>query len=511
MRCKTAKVSVRTLSKTKPKIVFPDSSSLNLPTNQQQLSKSPKKKNIQRPSTENRNKHGCDEKTTLSVKPKLNEIPFDLIDRYLKKKIEEIYFKQNFPQNIYSEKLLILSDIAESITNLKMHDDSKNYQLIFSLIFSHLYRTPPQITDFFSSIDTELYHSIDDPNYINYLSEIQNENWEELSLIYDIALAFLQRKNFNFKIAFNSIGELFKLCIYLSRSTHPIEQTKITSLLSQIYQISPKKLQSFELSIAIGEIIRVCYEDQPFAIAKVLLPFLSHFSEFFILRIDLFKTILFSLQKSFYYLYFRKEFVHFEFSFLEHLTSRKNIEMKKIVPSIMQNMISIWPRQNTQKQLAFLSEIGYLSSYIEEEFIEECLKLFLPKYSTIIIGCQAGIAEEALLLWQINDFVWFMTVRPEISYPFLVVPLFQAAKEHWEIIIRALATSVLAVLKANNEQIFISLGEQIKSLQNRLVVNEMAKAAKWISLINDFVPNKKEKNQKKNQIRSMFIGCEYIK
>lgn len=390
----------------------------------------------------------------------------------------------------------ILREIHTAILNpkLKISDSKDNYEVIFKLISLHLFQVVP-------SIPKEWYSPSDFYFQTDNIQEIQ---WPHLTIIYDIANGFINRPKFDQKATLFLIGDLLKLITYRSRTPDTREQEQIATLFLEIYS-KFQDLRKFAFDMIASTLNRIINENEPYTSAKPLLnilasiipglksPLRKYYRRFF-------NYVILPLHQSPYLSYFAKELFLVATQFLEH--------SPQLVVEVYFTNVRYWPRLQPQKQLLFLDEIVYCSSFVEEDQIEKALKIIAPQLMISLNTCHAAVAERILSMWEVNDFVWLIVEKPEISYPLFLPKVYECAANHWNVDIKMEATAVLHVMQQNNPMYYGLIGEKFKSLQSQIIWNDLKTGESWKYLLDKFESDKQRKTQQMRILKRIFIGFD---
>lgn len=499
------KGKVQTIIPPRPKIFAPGNVSMS-PSNKSSNSKlssitHSKKLSDLQPTSEQNNQSisNSDIKQKESTVASLISCDPLKVDQLFREKCKSICFRVDFSEGISSAKISYKEEVLSEIYSIfllpkcPISDTKENYDALFTLVAFHLYRTPPELPPLWLSTD-DFY----------FQNEVFHEQiWIHNSIIYNILLAFLKKPSFNFKFGEKYVGELTKLSIFLSRSIDDREQEMLKQLLSTIY-INFPKLRRFMLSVMQNSFRRVIDNIDPYSSCKVTLDALKNIVKGFKVPLKkeheiLFLYFILPLHRCQFLSYFYKELYSVCVAFLE-----KNSELVFAMFNVLNHF---WPRLQPSKQLIFLEEFGYISSFVSEQSVPSIYKLFLSRYTQSIKGCHCIVSEKALSLLEINDFVWLITIRADLSYPILLPAIYMAAASHWNNVIRLLAATALKALCLNNEKIFNYVGKNLKNIENHQIVHGIETAALWRDLIFQY-SNREDGSNKIKQLAQIFIGCE---
>ncbi|OHT07078.1 hypothetical protein TRFO_05274 [Tritrichomonas foetus] len=482
-----------------PKIMRPSFSSLN------KKAESPSKKTdkiiTKRSSTATSSKtpENPKKKILFPALPPLESVTKESVDDLFIKKCKLCFqlcdFSEGAPEIYISSKKDMLTEILNGLSNetLCISDTKESYSILFALIALHIYRTP-------SSIPIEWYSLSD---FYMLTDEYHPRNFIHLDLIYDIAIALFKRPKFNVNDSLDLAGDLFKLCVYLCRTIDDREQLKLAELIVTIYSVM-KPLRKFLLKVLKTAIIRIIYENEPFSALKPILIALASIVGGFKTplknRKNIFYDCILPIHSSPYLSYFGKELFIVVNQFLE--------KDSFLILSLFKYLVQHWPRLQPQKQLILIDEIAWFASYVEVEFLETAIHIIVPQLMTSLKNCHASVSEKILSMWEINDFVWMMVSKPEISYPLIIPILYEVASTYWTFEIRSYATAVLNVMNLNNKNMFTIVGLNLRKIQNEFILKSMERGEKWKYLVNNFEEGKRAKRIKLKMISSLFVGCD---
>lgn len=502
---KNLKPSVKTLAKTKPKIMRPDF----FPQTASSQSHS-----IHSPHLIDSNRVAPmrPEVAPLNRKP-LQKLAFPVLPMMIISKDEEIdsLFRQkcalchqicDFSAQREMQYIMAKEDILREILkyiqdeNCKLSDSKENYDAVFLLITRHIYRTPTRLPD--------EWYSVSDYYYLT--DQIIEPNWPHNSIVYDIMISFIERPSFSEELATFLGGDLMKLCVYLFRSPDQREQQKLALLFLTLYH-KMRGLRSFGLDTLQHSLRRIIYEDEPFTSAKPILSALSNIIAGIKKPIkdrylDLFYESILPLHRSLYFTYFHEQLETCLTQFLE--------KDHHLVVDLFSTLIKYWPRLQPYKQSIFLDEITYYSSFVEDDFLKETIPIILPQLMFSLDGVHAGISEKILLMFEVNDFVWLMTIHPELTYPMLVSQLFITCRTYWNPDLRVISSAVLTILRMNNLLVFDQVGKNLANLESSKIMVGFDRAGKWKYLITTYERSSKRRKYKLQWLSRLFVGCEPI-
>lgn len=393
----------------------------------------------------------------------------------------------------------ILSVIKENYPKIPIDEDINN--TIFTLIAIHIMRNPQPIPpEWYSIFD---YYMLTDKDGLEWLHPLE---WSHISVVYDIVISYIKLPQFDPSNCLTLCGDLIKLSVFECRTSDDREQKKLELLFLALYE-KVKKLRSFALNVSCFALTRIIYENEPFTSAKPILSALTSIVAGFqkplkYKYVKIFQKVIIPLHHNSCLSYFARELFCCIVQFLEH--------DHKLVVDLYKIIVRDWPRLQPEKQLLFIDEITILSSFVDEPFLNECIRLICPQLMASLMSCHAGIAEKILSMWEVNDFVWMMTIEPAISYPLLIPSLFEVGITYWNPEIRLIVSSVLNVMKMNNEQVFVAAGENLKKLKSVKIMNGLTRAAKWKYLIVNYEKDQNEKKMKLFHLSQLFDGLESI-
>lgn len=511
-----------------PKILKPSFSSLSrkndLSLKEKESVQSPYSKNRSTTSisplkqkdsnSNNKSNNSTDEKKIFfPTLPSLSSASPNSVDDLFSKKVKLCFqqcdFSDGSPEIFIASKESILKELSDSLSDpaIKISDSKENYDLIFSLIALHIFRTPAPIpAEWFSTTD---YYLLND--------EYHPKNFRHLQLIYDIGINFFQRPNFNIENSIELAGDLFKLCVYLCRTIDDREQLKLSELIVEIYS-TMKPLRHFFLIVIKTAIIRIIYDNEPFTSLKPLLTSLASIVAGFKkekkkktqekkdkkskLKMSLFFDCLLPIHHLPFLSYYSTELAMVLAQYFE--------KYKSLLLPLFKELIGHWPHMNSKKQLIFIDEISWFASYIEDSTIVDVIHTIVPQLMSSMKSCNSIVTGKILSMWEINDFVWLTVVKPDISYPLIIPSLYEVASSYWLDDCKMYATAVLNVLNINNKAMFLTVGSNLKKIQNNFILKNLDSGSKWINLIQNSDNSKRNKKMKIEIVASLFVGCDAI-
>ena len=393
-----------------------------------------------------------------------------------------------------------LNDILSSLSDssFKLPQDSESYSALFSLIASHIFQTAKDFPKLWNSLNDYYYYEVD--------KNLEDKEWYFKALIYDIAIAFFKRGDFDIEIANFLTCDLFKLVVYLMRTIYQKEQEKLEVLFVEIYK-KMGKYRRFGLEVARSALTRISVNNDSFVGARSLLAVMRSITDGLKVPLkkshkEFFHSTILPLHKHDHCLYFWTELVNLVLSYLE--------KDENLTVDAYKYIMGIWPRVCVSKQINFIEEIGMLASFVPNNSTTEVVHAIATQFNNTVMGVNTILAKKMLTLFDINDFVWLITEKPEDSYPVLIPSLFAAANTHWDVDSRDLSVAVLNVMRDNHPKIFNVVGKAMKSIENNKIMKIMERGLKWQILIENFEEDEDERKRKSEMVSILFVGCEHI-
>jgi serine/threonine-protein phosphatase 2A regulatory subunit B' len=387
-----------------------------------------------------------------------------------------------------------LKDIVAAIDNpsCALANDLPNWEAAFTLIAAHIFRYPGRIpAEWFSFFD---YFA---------LSDLCHEpGWPHISLVYDFGVGFVKRMTCDSAEKVHICGDLLKLAVYLARTPDDREQQKLVLFFLAIYE-NVLELRDIAWQVVSSALARILYDDEPFVAAKPLLCALATIIGGFRKPLNdqhlpFFHDILLPLHRNQYLVYFAKELLSCVCQYLEKDPS--------LVVHVFRTVMRYWPRLQPTKQLIMLDEVALFSSFVEEEWLIECVHIVCPQLLSAIAGCNSWVSEKALSMWEVNDFVWFMTTNPGVTFPIVLPRIHDVVKFYWAPEIRLLATAVLRTMQANDQRVFDIVGVSMTKIQSLELIERAGKASRWKYLITNFEENEQIRRVKMRVMSRLFEG-----
>jgi hypothetical protein len=301
-------------------------------------------------------------------------------------------------------------------------------------------------------------------------------------------------------------GDFLKLTLYLARTPDDREQQKVVLLFLAIYE-KVVKLRPFAWQVVSSALLRILYDDEPFVAAKPILGALATVIMGFKQPLNskhrpFFHGVLMSLHRNQYLVYFAKELLVCVCQYLEKDGS--------LVLSVFQTIRRYWPHAQSAKQLIMLDEIALFSSFVEEEWLVQCVRVICPVLLSAMTSCNAWVSEKVLGMWEINDFVWFMTVQPVVTFPTIVPTIYEVGRAYDSPEIRFLAAAVLRTIQLNDGRAFELIGKSLTTIQSIELMKKADRAAKWKLLISNYEADRRERTRKLMMLSTLFEGYERV-
>jgi serine/threonine-protein phosphatase 2A regulatory subunit B' len=442
------------------------------------------------------------EPLSFPVFPTLSNSSPDQIDSLFREKCKSCLQKCSFTDPSHSSfisgKEEILKEICSALENpqISLANDLLNWESVGTLIAAHIFRVPQSPPpEWFSFYD-----------FFAMSDSCHPPEWRHHSLIYDIAIAFFKRMKCDINEKLAIAGDFLKLAVYLARTPDDREQGKVTRLFLAIYE-NVIALRQFGWRVVESALSRILYETEPFVAAKAILAALGGIIAGLKTPLDpkhlpFFFEVLMPLHRNQFLFYFSKELLTCVWQYLEKDGS--------LVVAVFQTVIRYWPRLQPQKQMIMLDEITYFSSFVEEEWLVQCVRIVCPQLMISLSSCNSGISEKVLSMWEVNDFVWLMTSNPAVTYPIVCPTVYETGRSYWQPEIRFLAAAVLKTMQANDERAFDAVGKNLRKIQSLEIMKGFNRAAKWKYLIYTYEPESRMRNRKLHFLSVLFPGCEGI-
>jgi hypothetical protein len=113
-------------------------------------------------------------------------------------------------------------------------------------------------------------------------------------------------------------------------------------------------------------------------------------------------------------------------------------------------------------------------------------------------------------MWEVNDFVWFMTSNPAVTFPIVCPVIYETGRSYWQPEIRFLAAAVLKTMQLNDERAFDAVGKNLRKIQSLEIMKGFNRVAKWKYLICTYEQETRVQNRKLHLLSVLFPGCEGI-
>jgi hypothetical protein len=397
-----------------------------------------------------------------------------------------------------SAKQEVLTDILTALDNssFPLTNDIPNWEAASTLVAAHIFRFPSRIpAEWFSFFD---YFALSDVCH--------DPVWPHRSLAYDIGIAFVKRMRADDEPKIHICGDFLKLAVYLARTPDDREQQKLVLFFLAIYE-RVVELRPFAWQVVSSVLLRVLDDGEPFVAARPILGALATVITGFKKPLNnkhrpFFDTILMPLHRNQYLVCFAKELLLCVGQYLEKDGS--------LVLSVFQTIRKYWPHTQSAKQLVMLDEIALCSSFIEDGWLVECARVICPLLLSAMTSCNAWVSEKVLGMWEINDFVWFMIVRPVITFPIIVPTIYEVGRTSDRPEIRFLAAAVLRTIQLNNGRAFQLIGKSLTTIQSIELMQKADRAAKWKWLISNYEANRRQRTRKLMLLSTLFEGYERV-
>ena len=113
----------------------------------------------------------------------------------------------------------------------------------------------------------------------------------------------------------------------------------------------------------------------------------------------------------------------------------------ELTPDIVNGLLHIWPKINSQKEVSMLSEMEELIEKLglrdfeneqqRQEIFKKVMKPLFKQMAKCCCSTNFQVAEKALVLWNNEVFIHFFEQNNAELMAIVAVPLHYASKNHW--------------------------------------------------------------------------------
>eukprot|EP01102_Stenamoeba_stenopodia_P010807 TRINITY_DN328_c0_g1_i2.p1 TRINITY_DN328_c0_g1~~TRINITY_DN328_c0_g1_i2.p1 ORF type:complete len:451 (-),score=52.33 TRINITY_DN328_c0_g1_i2:175-1527(-) len=340
-----------------------------------------------------------------------------------------------------------LQDIISYLKATNHPFNTEVYEAIFKMFELNLFRPLPPKEKYIDGIF--------DPEDED---ETYEEAWLHLQYVYEFFLLFLGLPMFDREVAKQFVTPPFVLKILeLFDSEDPRERNQLKMVLHKLYSRFVQMRGHIRKHISHILLIFVYDTERHNGIAE-LLEILGSIVNGFQTplkeehRTFLFKAIM-PLHSSKNVIQFHKQLMY---CINEYLTKDESLAAE-----ILHQLIRYWPTYGTNKQLAFMFEMGELLATVNLSRLEKCKDLLFKRLGTCMESPHFQISEKAMDIFYNNvAFRRFfnMHVATQLSYFYEVLK--RVSTNHWHRNTRILAEIVLSKLKEVTPSLYASAEEE---------------------------------------------------
>jgi len=318
------------------------------------------------------------------------------------------------------------------------------------------------IRQLMNMIEENLFRSMNRPRAANYNPDedepFQDPEFEHVTLVYELFVHFIESPGFHPNQMKRYIDQRFVLnMIDLFNSYDARERETLKTVLHRIYG-KFLGLRGFIRKTINNVFLQFIFEDGSFNGIAELLEILGSIINGFAIPIKaehkvFLSRVLIPLHKSPRYQSFQGQLAYCIVQFVE-----KDASLTQL---IIGSILRYWPLTNTTKEVLFLSEVEEILDVCEpHEFINVCEPLF-HRLALCVDSQHFQVAERALYFWNNEYIVSLIEENSSIIMPIVFMPLYDAARHHWNSTIVMLVCNVLKTLMEVNQELFDELAEDL--------------------------------------------------
>lgn len=318
------------------------------------------------------------------------------------------------------------------------------------------------IRQLMNMIEENLFRSMNRPKAANYNPDedepFQDPEFEHVTLVYELFVHFIESPGFHPNQMKRYIDQRFVLnMIDLFNSYDARERETLKTVLHRIYG-KFLGLRGFIRKTINNVFLQFIFEDGSFNGIAELLEILGSIINGFAIPIKaehkvFLSRVLIPLHKSPRYQSFQGQLAYCIVQFVE-----KDASLTQL---IIGSILRFWPLTNTTKEVLFLSEVEEILDVCEpHEFINVCEPLF-HRLALCVDSQHFQVAERALYFWNNEYIVSLIEENSSIVMPIVFMPLYDAARHHWNSTIVMLVCNVLKTLMEVNQELFDELAEDL--------------------------------------------------
>ncbi|OHS97791.1 phosphoprotein phosphatase [Tritrichomonas foetus] len=436
----------------------------------------------------------------FEVHPLLSEVPREEIKDHFVKKCQQCcqmcdFSKsdQSVPQKAKEE---ILTDILRGASDIdlvsRMNEDE--YLLFYRFFSKNVIRSTPQPPDLWSS-----------PSSLDFLTDrVVELSWDHISLCYDIFLAFISNRRFNYSFCKKSVFKIIHGIIPLFTSPDAREREKLINVFHGMYrhlikyrhkmlkEISNLFFISKDSSTPIG-----CAE-----LLNSLIPIVQGYKvPLHKDNVTFFTKIILPLHSCPQFQYFSTNIIFILFAFISKDSS--------LIVLVFDYLLRHWPKTSPTKQILFLNEIEKLSEAVSQENVVMSATMISKMLSFCVTEMNFGVCEKALMLWESDPFMKLIAVQSRSTYPILVPAIFNAATTHWCEEVKTLALNSMRLLKGCDLAAFDAVGQKFHQTESEKANKQIEAGNIWLQMVENYAaPSAKDWLYK--IINSIYTSCEPI-
>jgi len=323
------------------------------------------------------------------------------------------------------------------------------------------------IKQLMAMIEENLFRSLNRPMTANFNADedepFLDPEYDHVSLVYEIFVHFIESPGFHPNQMKRYVDQKFVVnLIELFNSYDPRERETLKTVLHRIYG-KFLGLRGFIRKTINHIFLQFIFENDSCNGVAELLEILGSIINGFAIPIKaehkVFLTkVLIPLHKSPRYQSFQGQLAYCIVQFVEKEASLTHL--------IIGSILRYWPLTNTTKEVLFLSEVEEILDVCEpHEFLNICEPLF-HRLALCVDSQHFQVAERALYFWNNEYIVSLIEENSTLIMPIVFMPLYDAAKHHWNSTIVMLVCNVLKTLMEINQELFDELAEDLMDENN---------------------------------------------
>ncbi|PKA57206.1 Serine/threonine protein phosphatase 2A 57 kDa regulatory subunit B' iota isoform [Apostasia shenzhenica] len=393
--------------------------------------------------------------------------------------------------NLYISKLnlcCVIFDFSDSNKNSTEKDIKR--QTLIELV-DYVSSGPPRFTEPMIAASCKMFASnlfrIFPPNYKSNSGGGENDEeepmfdpaWSHLQIVYDLLLQFIASSSLDAKVAKKYIDHSFILKLLdLFDSEDPRERECLKTILHRVYGKFMVH-RPFIRKIVSNIFFRFIFETERHnGIAELLEVFGSVISGFALPLKEEHKIFLWRALIPLH----KPKTVGIYLQQLTFCITQFIEKEPKIASSVIMGLLKYWPVTNSQKEVAFLSELEEILELTNVVEFQKCMVPLFRRIGYCLNSSHFQVAERALFLWNNDHIIGMVAQNRQVIVPLIFPALERNIQSHWNQAVMNLTLNVRKMLSEMDEELVSACRRKFEEEEGKRPAAEEKRRNTWEQL-----------------------------